>query len=140
MLKKVESDSDKKAYRLVKVLLEIRTEIERLDLEYERKIKPLREMQERVEAKAMAFLDANGMSNCKTEPNIGTLFLKHGVSVRVGDGAAFMDYIIQHAEYELLEARAHKTACREWVEEHGEPPPGVIMQPYREIQVRKPTP
>jgi len=132
------SKQEKKALQIVECLLKIRAEREKLELEYEAKRKPYLDWEDQVKAKAMTFLDENGIQSAKTD--LGTLIVKHKVKVTVARPDVFTDYILRTGSVELLQTRAHETACREWAEEHGENPPGIEMSPYRTLEVRKPGP
>jgi hypothetical protein len=58
-------------------------------------------------------------------------------SVKVGDWDAALAYIRTHNAFELLNQAVNKTACKEFIEEHKEPPPGVAYESFRDLAWRR---
>ena len=53
------------------------------------------------------------------------------------DPEEFMKFVIDNAEYDLLERRAAKEACEEYAAEHKRPPPGVTLNEFIKLGVRE---
>ena len=135
MIKPLPETQLKTASELVDLLLKVRKKLEDLELEYDRKRAPWLEDWNKLEGKALAFLNANGMESAKT--SLGTLRISRKHSAPLEDPDAFLDYIIKTGEVYLLERRAAVTECREWAEEHGKNPPGVKLRTIQKIGVTK---
>jgi hypothetical protein len=114
----------------------LRDRIAEIEAQFELKIKPFKDAQNRVHGTLQQFLDATGQTSAKTEK--GTVSIKVTYSAPLGDADIFMNYVMKNGAFELLERRASSTACRDFAEEHGTPPPGVNLNSRRSVTVRRP--
>ena len=69
----------------------------------------------------------------------GTVYRTEKKSAPLVDPAAFMEYVITNAAYDLLDRKANVTAVTEFVKENGTPPPGVNFSSAYVVGVRRPT-
>lgn len=76
-----------------------------------------------------------GVDSTKTE--FGTAYTTHRTSVKVEDKEAFMKFVRERGEWELLEARASKLAVEHYQEINGTLPPGVSTQEEVVVNVRQ---
>lgn len=53
------------------------------------------------------------------------------------DAEQFMQFVINNGEYDLLERRAALEACQNYADEHHQPPPGVTLNKFLKLGVRK---
>lgn len=69
----------------------------------------------------------------------GTFFLKTSTSVKVADRAAFFEFLMAIPQRITSFATAHvaKEAVEEYVAQHKSPPPGVSIERFAQLQVRK---
>ena len=51
----------------------------------------------------------------------------------MADKSAFMDYVKDNGAYDLLDVRANKTAVEDFLSQHQDTPPGVVIR--REVTV-----
>jgi hypothetical protein len=58
-------------------------------------------------------------------------------SASVASREALFEYCKEHETWDLLEARASKTAVKSFIEAHGEPPPGVNFNSVSVFNFRK---
>jgi len=137
MLKKVESEG--KAAELVQLFLEVRDELEKLNQKYEKEKERLDKHWERLATEAMAFLKQTGQVNAKTD--FGTFYIYPDTRATVVDFERFIDFVLRDPEENifLMEHRANKTMCRDWIDEHKKPVPGVELKTKRKIGVRRPS-
>lgn len=109
--------------------------------EFEEKVKEHRkeylDVLSALEGQILAALDATGQESARTE--FGTATSLYTDSASCTDPDAFVDFVRKHDAYELMERRASKVACRAFLEEHGELPPGVKLNTVRSVGVRRPT-
>jgi len=67
----------------------------------------------------------------------GTVYKKVTTSVTVADGREFQKHVIDHAQWELIDWRANKTAVNDLVES-GEPlPPGINRSAFVSVGIRR---
>jgi hypothetical protein len=118
-------------------LRKVRARLDELKEEYETARGPLKAVDEELQERIRAFLDATGQEMARTEQ--GTVFttLRHNAALT--DPDVFMAFVEEHGLLELLDRRANATGCRAYAEEHGELPPGVRINSIRYVNVRKPT-
>jgi len=135
MLKKVETET--KADELVQLFLEVRDELAFLDQQYKEARAVLERNWERLEIKALAFLQRTGQTNAKTD--YGTLYKRIDTRINVSDPQRFIDHVLTNPEENifLMEHRACKTACQDWIREHNKDVPGVQIKHEAKIGVRK---
>lgn len=105
-------------------------------------MKPWVEMVDLIEGEMLRRLNERKAKNSKTDA--GIFFKKEGKSTRVVDKVLFLDHVFQlrlNGEpnaYDMLTQAVAKDSVLAWAKEHGgEPPPGVKVEEYTKIQVRK---
>src|SRR5215470_3907442 len=101
----------------------LRDKIAKLDEEHKEKMKPFRELLEQLNGSLLNQLNSIGVENVKTDA--GTVYKSKKRSATIADGKAFMDYIIEHKAWDLLDRRANVVAVADHIEEFHSQPPGV---------------
>lgn len=91
---------------------------------------------EKLEAMFLRAFQKQGSSSL-TAKGIGTAFIKPRVSDTVQDRTAFLGWVLETGNLEFLESRVSKAALDEWVEEHGELPPGVKRVVDQTVNIRR---
>ena len=121
----------------MQLFLEVRDELDKLEEEYKERKGRLKKNWEKLEAKAEAFLEQTGQESAKTK--YGTFYSWVDPRATVVDGARFVDFILRDPEENiyLMEHRANRTVCRDWILEHGKNVPGVEFFNKRKIGVRR---
>ena len=82
------------------------------------------------------FMDAHNLENLRTAA--GTCYISMKWTANVQDPAAFMKFVIDNEEFDLLERRASSTAVKAYVEENNHLPTGVNLNALSSIGVRRP--
>jgi hypothetical protein len=77
----------------------------------------------------------DGLSTIKT--NAGTAYWSTHHSATVGSREDLFNFCKDNNAWDLLEARASKTAVRSYIEASGEPPPGVNFKSVSVFNFRK---
>lgn len=80
--------------------------------------------------------EETGVDSFKTEA--GTAYKTTKDKAGVADRDAFLKYVLSEEATELLPASVNKTAVRDYIKEHGEPPPGVTYTKSFDINVNRP--
>lgn len=98
--------------------------------------KPTLELMERIEGELMLRMQDTGTNtfSCDT----GTAYRVTNTTVSVKDWSAFLPYVLETQQYDMLERRAAKSAVVEFVDEHKELPPGLAMTQVDEVNIRAP--
>jgi hypothetical protein len=117
--------------------IQIRNALKKMDEEFEAKRKPLVEIQQILSGWMQAFLEKSGSESVKTAS--GTCYQSTRYTASLADPEAFMKFVITNQAYDLLDRKANATACRDYVEEHKNLPPGVNISAIRTVGVRSPT-
>lgn len=125
---------DVTAETLIAIFIRIRDRIAEIK---EQQLAPLEEAKNIAVGKLLEFLDKTGQESART--NAGTVTAAIRTDASLADPDVFMDYVIDTGLFELLERRASKTACTEFLEAKGELPPGVRLHSVRTVNVRKPS-
>ena len=112
-----------------------REEIKRRKEEFEKSLKPYIELQEFLTGWLQDFMETAGADNIKT-PH-GTCYASTKHSASLADPDAFMKFVISNAAYDLIDRKANVTACRDYTEANGAPPPGVNLSSIKTVGVRR---
>jgi len=121
---------------IVEVFLAVREKLKAMDDAHELLRKEWVEKKEKLSGWLLNFLDTNGLENAKTPS--GTVHTTTRSSATLADADAFMRFVIDNNEYDLLDRRANATAVKEFVKSHdGSLPPGVNLSSMKTIGVRR---
>lgn len=119
---------------LVKVFIATRTEIKAIEERHKAELaKPLK-LREMLAERMLKQLADTGLEMARTE--YGTVTAVTHDSVSCKDANLFIQYVREHDEYELLDRRPNKTACKEYLKANGQLPPGVKMNSKQDVNVR----
>ena len=113
----------------------IRDKLKELNAEHEEKLKPLVDLQNSLTGWLQSFMEQAGADSIKT-PN-GTCYSTTRHSASLADSEAFMKFVKDTDNYDLLDRKANVTAVRAYVEEHSALPPGVNLSSIKTIGVRR---
>lgn len=123
------------ATHLVKNYVAIRDRIKELNEAHDAAMKPYIEVQNALTAKLQEVLETADAQSIKTSE--GTVYASTRYSASLADPKAFMDYVIENKQFDLMDRKANATAVRDFVEVKGSPPPGVNLSAIRTIGVRR---
>ncbi len=120
---------------LVKMYVAIRDKIREIKDRQEKDLEEFVDMQNKLTSKLQKLLEDTNAQSIKTSE--GTVYSSTRYSASLADPKAFMDYVIGTNQFELLDRKANATACRDFVEAKGSPPPGVNISAISTIGVRR---
>jgi len=123
--------------KLVGLYIVVRDEIERLKEKHKKELQKAVDLQEELTGKITEFLSQHGVDSVKTPA--GTAYSSVKYSASLADPEAFMKYVIDNQNWDLLDRKANVTACRTYVDEHNHLPPGVNLSSRETLGVRSPT-
>jgi hypothetical protein len=115
--------------------IKLRDKLKEMDKEYEEKRKPLVDLQNVLSGWMQSFLEQTGGTSIKTK--FGTVYLSVRYSASLADPEAFMNFVIENKLYDLIDRRANSTACKDYVTETGNLPPGVNLSALKTVGVRR---
>jgi hypothetical protein len=115
--------------------IQVRDAIKRMNDEHEARIKPLVEIQNMLTGWMQDFLEKAGADSIKTSH--GTCYSTTRYSASLADPEAFMSFVLDNKAYDLLDRKANVTACRDYTDEKGRPPPGVNLSSIKTVGVRR---
>lgn len=120
---------------LVRKYIQIREKRSRLKVEYEEKVAPYVEAQDRIEAMLLSLFGELGVDSVKTSE--GTAYTATRVSVTVADWDAFLAFVKTNDAYEMIERRVSKTAVEQYKAANEDLPPGVNWSETRVVNFRR---
>ena len=115
----------------------VRDYIAKMEERHAEELRVPREKLQQLAGIIQAFLDANNLENLKTAA--GSCYVSTRYTATVQDADAFMRFVIETRNFDLLERRASATAVREYVQEHDTLPTGVNLNALASVGVRRPT-
>lgn len=115
--------------------IEVRDKIKQLEKEHEDRLKPLRDLQEKLTGRIQAFMNANNLKNLRTDA--GTCYVSTRYTASLSDPSIFMQYVIENKAFDLLDRRANKTAVVAFVEQNKQLPPGCNLSAVENLGVRR---
>lgn len=122
--------------KLVEAYRILREKKEQIDAEYKAKLEEIRRRQEVIENKILDFFNQTGVESART-PH-GTAYISEVFNARVTNRDDFYRFVRDNDAWEFVEARANKTAVKQYLEEHnGSLPPGVGVAVIRKVNIRK---
>jgi hypothetical protein len=101
----------------------LRDEIKKHDDAHKEKMKPYRELLDKLNGALLEQL--NTVQGKSISTDAGTVYRTEKKSASLADADAFMRYVVDNAEWDLLDRKANVTAVADYIEEHEYPPPGV---------------
>jgi hypothetical protein len=127
------ADMEKRAGQYVA----LRDKIRDMETKHEEELKPYKEKLEQLAGIIHKFLEEHGLENLKTAA--GTCYISTRWTATVADADAFMRFVIENENFDLLERRASATAVKAYVEDHNSLPTGVSLNALSSVGVRRPT-
>lgn len=115
--------------------MEVRNEIDALDRAHKEAKAELNERLRLLENWFTAKAQEDGLDSVKTP--LGTAYWSTHSTATVASREELFDYCKSTGAWDLLEARASKTAVRAFIDGHGAPPPGVNFSSTRVFNFRR---
>ncbi len=116
---------------IVAAYIQVRDQKAELKAKQAEEMKRFDEALDKLEGMALAALQQAGAESLRT--SAGTVYQSTRTSATVADKSAFMDYVKDNGAYDLLDVRANKTAVEDFLSQHQDTPPGVVIR--REVTV-----
>ena len=122
--------------QLVEKYLQLKSKVASMSEVFDAQVKPYKDGMATIENALLALLNERGADNTKTEN--GTAYKSTLLNVKVIDQAAFLKFCTeQGGSTEMMDIKALKDPVKDWIEETGNPPPGVETNPFVRINIRR---
>lgn len=121
--------------RAAQLYIETEADIARAEAAHKETVAPLKEKLAALEHWLTVKAQEDGLENVKTE--FGTVYWSVHHKATVAAREPFFAHCRENNAWDLVEARASKTAVKSYVEAHGVPPPGVDYSSVRVFNFRK---
>lgn len=116
--------------------VKVRDTIKKLKDDFEKSIEPLVDLQNSLTGWLQHFMDQNGVDSVKT--NGGTAYTSTKYTASLADPDAFMQFVIENKQFDLIDRKANVTAVRDYTATNGNLPPGVNLSSIQTVNVRRP--
>lgn len=103
---------------------------------FEEEDNKLKRVQEKIEAYLLQSSNETGVDSFRTPYGTASKVGKRVFNVK--DADAFIDWVIQTGNRQMLPKRANSTPMKEYFEQHEALPPGVETQQFFEISITRP--
>jgi len=110
--------------------------IRAMEKKHEEELQKPKEILQKLAGIIHRFMDENSLENLRTKT--GTCYISTKWTASVEDPDAFMKFVIESKNFDLLERRASSTAVRAYVEDHKHLPAGVNLNALAQVGVRRP--
>lgn len=120
----------------VEKFIKLRNKIKEIEEEHKNQLAPYKTMLLTLNNMLLGHLHATGADNISLK-EIGTFYKIVKTTASLADADAFRRHVIGGEAWDLLDWRANSTAVKQFIEEHGEPPPGVNISSIVSAGVRK---
>lgn len=105
--------------------LALRDKIAAIKEEHKKVLEPYNETLEQLNEVLLNHLNEINSDSAAVN-GVGTVYRTAKASASLADASAFMDFVIAHEQWDLLDRKANVTAVQDYMREHaGDLPPGV---------------
>lgn len=121
---------------IVEHYITLRDHKSKLDAEHKARVAEVDAQMKNAEVFLLNHLNESGLD--RVGVGAGTVFVQVKTMPSIKDKGAFLDYIKQSGQVELLQTRVSSTAVKEFMEHNNQQlPPGVEVTTAREVTVRR---
>ena len=113
----------------------VRDAIKAMKDKHEKELEPMVDIQNVLTGIIQQCLEAAGAESIKTSE--GTAYTTTRYNASLADPAAFMQFVRDTNNFDLMDRKANAPAVRDYVAEHGTLPPGVNLSSISTIGVRR---
>ncbi len=120
---------------LVSAYVRLRDRIKQAEDAQKDKLKPAKEMLERMNGELLKQLSNIGGDSVNTPS--GTVYKTVKKSASIADGALFRAWVLKSKAYDTVDWRANSLAVEDFIKNNGTPPPGVNFSMVNVVGVRR---
>lgn len=120
----------------VELYIKLRDKKAKIKAEFDEAVAPVQEKIDQLEVKLLDVFNKTGMDSVKTE--FGTAYTSTRTSVSMADRDAFLAFVRETGDFNMLDVRPSRSAVPEFAAANGgELPPGINMRTERVVNVRR---
>jgi hypothetical protein len=127
--------TDHKFDEMVFAFIATRDKIEEIEARHKHELANPRRLKELLTERLLNKLQETGQEMARTK--YGTVSAATRDTPSCTDPNLFVQYVRDNDAYELLDRRPNATACKEFLKEHGQLPPGVKLNQLRYVNVQR---
>lgn len=113
----------------------VRDKIREKEAAHKEELKPLKAVLDKISGHLTKWLGDTKSESIRTEA--GTCYLTTRWSASLADADAFLKFVRETNNFDLLDRKANATAVRDYVEEHHCLPPGVNLSSIQQVGVKR---
>lgn len=117
--------------------IELRDEKSELKKKFDASTERINAKMKKLEAMLLKAFEKTGQNSAKADT--GTAFIKERTSDKVVDREAYIQFLQDSGQYDMIESRVNKSALDEYIEQHQDLPPGVTRSIERTVNIRRPS-
>lgn len=120
----------------VELFVHLRDTIRKMEDVHKEKMKPFKDRLDQIAGLLQAHLDSTGADSVRTKYGTCSASVKYSTSL--SDPEAFMAFVIDGQQWNLLDRKANLTAVKDYVNSHnGNLPPGCNLTSIKTVGVRR---
>lgn len=113
----------------------LRDKIDEIAKKHEAELEPYKVLRRKLDGMLLQHLNETNTKSCKT--GAGTITATTRSSASVQDTEAFRKFIIENDEWDLVDIKANAPAVFKYLEDEGQPVPGVKTSQMQTLSVRR---
>ena len=122
--------------KLIRLFMAIRDQQSQRKAAYDADDKEDKATRAKIEIEFLRRFNERGIDNVTSREH-GVAYRVTRTSASVADFEALLHHVKENEAWELLERRVNKTAVQEFVDEHGDLPPGVNTSSVQQVNFRR---
>lgn len=119
---------------IAKGIAKLIDEVAKMESEHKQRVTPVKDKLDVLQRAMEMHMKNQGVQRL-TVPGVKTFFFKTTRHVSVDDLAAWSQWLIENGQTEFLVKKCRKEAALEWLDEHGELPPGLSVNAITKMHV-----
>jgi hypothetical protein len=120
---------------VIAAYVRLRDEKDTLEKKQKEEVAPLTDKMRKIENWLQNQLQLQGLSNVKSAS--GTAFLQQVSTMSVQDRESLFKHCLDKNDWSLIDGRVSKSVVEDYIETHGEIPPGVSVKRETVVRIRR---
>ena len=108
----------------VEKFIKLRDKVKEIEEGHKKQLEPYKTMLVTMNNMLLGHLNDTGADNISLK-GVGTFYKSVKTTASLADADAFRRHVIGSEAWDLIDWRANSTAVKQFIDDHGQPPPGV---------------
>jgi|SRR6185436_2702472 len=122
--------------RRVAQYIALRDKRKEIEAKAKEAVEPFKKAMDAIEAELLQHMNATGSSSIATPSGTAYQSVKQSATIR--DGAAFRTWVVDNAQWGIVDWRANAGAVFDYIREQQHVPPGLNTSQYVSVNFRRP--